>query len=266
MIDYWQTQTDKPLFDDLLWSKPEQKSLAGSLGIIGGSKSAFSSISFAEQAAKDCGVGETKILAPDALRPLLKSLTNANFADSNAGGGFAQSALPLWFATNSQTNATLIAGDLGKNPETTNLVNNFLTKADTQKPIIITRDAIDLCLDNPQTITSLVNVIAVMSFRQLQKLFRKILYPIVLVHTIQLAKLVEALHKFTITYPLTICVFHEGQMIIATDGQIISTPLTNPLEIWQGKTAARVATWSIWSPTKLFAATATSFYKNPTKF
>ena len=39
---YWQKQTpEKPLFPDIEWAKPEQKSQAGRLGIIGGNKLGF---------------------------------------------------------------------------------------------------------------------------------------------------------------------------------------------------------------------------------
>ena len=260
MFDYWQTQTSKPLFSDLLWSRPEQKSLAGKLGFIGGSKSAFASISFAEQAATETGIGSTKILAPDSLRSILKSLPNINFADSNTSGGFARAALPFWLALAAETDASLLTGDFGKNPETVSLINDYLLQVDSTKPIILTRDAVDLATNNLATVASQANMIAVLSFSQLQKLFRKVLYPVVLVHSIQVAKLVEALHKFTITYPLTLVVFHESQLHIAQAGQVVSTKFTKPTDIWQGKTAAQIATWAAWSPAKLFESTVTSVY------
>jgi len=38
-LAYWQCQTpEQPLFPDIEWNKPEQRSRAGKLGIIGGSK------------------------------------------------------------------------------------------------------------------------------------------------------------------------------------------------------------------------------------
>ena len=65
---YWQQQTaSKPLFPDIEWSKPEQRALAGRLGIIGGNKLGFAAVAEAYSTAHDSGVGEVRVLLPDAL-------------------------------------------------------------------------------------------------------------------------------------------------------------------------------------------------------
>jgi hypothetical protein len=90
----------------------------------------------------------------------------------------------------------------------------------------------------------------VVSLAQLQKLFRNVYYPKVLTFSIQLTNLIEALHKFTITYPISIAVLHQNQMLVASDGKVTSTPFDEPMKIWRGQTATIATVYWLWSPSK----------------
>jgi len=51
-LAYWQRQTpEQPLFPDIEWNKPEQRSRAGKLGIIGGNKLGFAGVAEAYSTA-----------------------------------------------------------------------------------------------------------------------------------------------------------------------------------------------------------------------
>ena len=66
---YWRTQTStKPLFPDIEWAKPEQRSQAGRLGVVGGNKLGFAGVAEAYSRALNIGAGEVKVLLPDALK------------------------------------------------------------------------------------------------------------------------------------------------------------------------------------------------------
>ncbi len=55
---YWQQQAiGKPLFPDIEWNKPEQRSQAGKLGIIGGNKLGFVAVGDAYRIAAESGAG-----------------------------------------------------------------------------------------------------------------------------------------------------------------------------------------------------------------
>jgi hypothetical protein len=66
-----------------------------------------------------------------------------------------------------------------------------------------------------------------------------------------MSQLIETLHKFTLSYPLTLATFHEGQIIIARDGQVISEELGDTeytqLSMWDGKLQARAAVLALWN-------------------
>jgi hypothetical protein len=77
----------------------------------------------------------------------------------------------------------------------------------------------------------------------------------------QLTSLVEALHKFTITYPITITVLHKEHLIIASGGEVTSTPWDNPMSIWRGSVASAAATYWMWNTNKPLESITASLIK-----
>lgn len=259
MLSYWKQQDSKePLFPNVLWSKPEQKAQAGSLGLIGGNSLGFLAVANAYQSALKTGVGEVKTVLPDVLKKTLGSIEKASFAPSNPSGGLASGALESLIALANETDGLLFIGDAGKNNETQVLYETFLRQNQLNKPIVLARDAVDSTLGIMNEVVAKPEVLIIASFSQLQKIFRSTYYPIVLVHTMQTSKLVEALHKFTLTNPATIAVFHNDQFLVASQGEVVSTTFGQPTDIWQGILPAKIASWAIWNPTKLLEATITA--------
>jgi hypothetical protein len=74
----------------------------------------------------------------------------------------------------------------------------------------------------------------------------------------QLTGLVEAIHKFTITYPVSITVLFKDQLLVASGGEVTSTPWDNPMAIWRGNTAAKAAVYWLWNPTKTLESVTAS--------
>ncbi len=255
--NYWLRQTDKPLFPDLEWSKPEQRAKAGKLGIIGGNKLGFASVAESYQTALTTGTGEVKILLPDALKKAVpNSITDAVFAASNQSGSLSGESYEQLRSLGDWADGILLIGDAGRNSETAIVYEKFLEKYTGQ--LTITRDAVDLLKSNPIALAERPDTSLIMSFAQLQKLFQTTYYPIVLTFSMQLSNLVEALHKFTITYPATITVFHQDNILVACDGTVMTMPWTNPMLIWRGDVATKAAAYWLWSPKKSLEAISTS--------
>lgn len=258
---YWCKQTiDKPLFPDIEWAKPEQKSQAGRLGIIGGNKLGFISVAESYETALKTGAGEVKILLPDTLKKSIpKHITDVIYAESNQSGGLSQDALNEMRAFGQWATGILLIGDAGKNSETSILYENFIH--DYKGPLTITRDAIDLIKNSAQILVDRPDTVLVLSFAQLQKLFQSVYYPKVLTFSMQLTNLVEALHKFTISYPITIAVFHNDSILVASGGEVTSAPCDNPMKIWRGIMATNAATYWLWNPTKPLESVTASLLK-----
>lgn len=258
MLSYWKQQNEKePLFPDILWSKPEQKNIAGKLGIVGGNSLGFAAVANAYKAASDAGIGEVKLVLPESLKKSLGSLPGVEFAPTNPSGSLGKDALPQLKALNKETDGLLLIGDAGRNNETQTLYETFLREV-SNHPITISRDAIDLLMGVMNEIVIRDNILLVLSFSQLQKIFQAVYYPIVLIHSMQNTKLVEALHKFTISNQVSIVVFHDDLLIIASRGEVVSSQFTHPTDIWQGKTAAQIACWFTWNPLRPLEAAATA--------
>lgn len=256
--DYWKKQLpESPLFPDIEWSKPEQRSLAGKLGIVGGNKLGFAGVAEAYSIATKAGVGEVRVLLPDVLKKTIpKIITETMFAPTNPSGSLAKEAAAELATLGAWANGILLIGDAGRSSETAILYEQFLQ--DYKGPLTITRDAVDLVKNNAQALVDRPNTLLIVSFAQLQKLFQSVYYPKVLTFSMQLTNLVEALHKFTISYEVSIAVLHRETFIVANSGEVVTTPWDNPMIIWRGDTAAKAAGYWLWSPTKPLEATATA--------
>lgn len=243
---YWHRQTHgKPLFPDVEWQRPEQKSLAGNLLILGGNAHGFAAVAQAYADAKKAGIGECRAVLPDALKKTIDPQAfDCIFVPTNASGGITKDALPQLKAAASWASGLLLIGDAGRNSETAIVYEQLLADF-ADKPTIITRDAIDLLksawpqlLQRPQTVF-------VATFAQVQKIFQAVYYPKTILFSMQLTTLVETIHKFTITYPATLVTFHQEQLLVAANGEVSTTPWDDPLRIWRGSVASAASVYCV---------------------
>ena len=112
------------------------------------------------------------------------------------------------------------------------------------------------------------NLFIVGSLVQIQKLFRAVYYPKMIMLSMPLLPAAEALHKFTLSYPITILTFHNGQILIANQGEVLILPLEKtpysgqPIKLWSGDLACRIAALNLYNPNKKIEATtlATTYH------
>lgn len=255
---FWRRQTqEEPLFPAIEWAKPEQRSLAGKLGIIGGSSLGFAGVAEAYSVAQHTGVGAIRVLLPDTVKktmPLV--IPETVFTASNPSGSLSKEAAVDMKALGAWADGILFAGDAGRNSETAILYESFLKEF--TGPVTVTRDAIDLIKNNATLLVERPQTLIVASFAQLQKLFQAVYYPKVLTFSMHLTQLVEALHKFTTTYPVTIMVLHQDTLITAHNGDVVTTPWQNAMAIWRGSVAASASAYWLWHPNKPLEAITAS--------
>lgn len=255
---FWQKQTaTKPLFPDIVWSKPEQRSQAGRLAIVGGNSHGFTAVAESYKDALRTGAGEVRALLPKNLKKLIpNNITDTCFAADNPSGGLGKDALPELIALSEWSSNVLLIGDAGRNSETAITYETFINQYAGQ--LTITRDAFDLLKNSYHTLVERPNTLLILSFAQLQQLMRSVYYPKIITFSTQLAQLVEVLHKFTVTYPLTIVVLHKETLIVAHDGNITTTPWNDPMRIWRGKTATTAGVYWLWNPKEPLQAVTAS--------
>lgn len=259
--DFWLKQTPaKPLYPDLEWGKPERRDQAGRLGIIGGNKLGFAGVAAAYSTALETGVGQVRVLLPDALKSAIpRAISDTVFAPSTPSGSLSRDALPDLQALADYSTGLLLVGDAGRNAETALAYEQFITKY--RGPLTITRDSIDLVKNSAHLLVDRPETLVVASFAQVQKLLQAVYYPKVMTFSLPLLQVVDILHKFTITYPCSIAMLHRDHMIIAHNGQVITQEWDAPMRIWRGETAARMASYWLWNRDKPLSAATASIAK-----
>ncbi len=251
---YWHSQTkDKPLFPELEWSRPENKLHAGKLLVLGGNLHGFAAPAGAFGYAEQAGAGTVRVILPDAIRKIVGAiLPEADYAPSTPSGSFSQKALSEVLQGAAWADGVLVAGDLGRNSETAILLESFLAKHHGQ--VTLTKEAVDYATSAPLTTLNRENTLLVLSLAQLQRLGIAARMPSAVKFSMDLLHLVEWLHDFTTQHKPHIIVKHLEYLLVAVDGQVSSTKLANPSEMWRIKTAATASVWWMQHPSKPFEA------------
>ncbi len=257
-MDNFQKYDENP-YKDLYWNIPDGKK--GSVNIIGGNKARFAAPVKIASLAKNYHFSEIKTVVPDVLKPIFNTFPNMTFLTSTDSGSLKDDTELLEVMNAHDIN--LIIGDLSKNAVTSRAVASAVQKTTTET--LLTRDAVDTFIEGA-TDQSLMNENAILfcSMAQVQKLFHAVLYPKVILLSAPLNQIVDALHKFTLSYPLTIITFHAGQILVASAGKIAGVPLEKTevpvTALWDGALALRLTNLNLFNPKKPFEASISSLF------
>jgi len=256
---YWQKQTqEKPLYQDILWSRPESKAGAGRVTIIGGNSFAIGAPGLAYNEADRSGAGVIRVVMPQSVKKNVSVLLpDADFAPSNPSGSFAKSALAVFMDTVYWSDLVLLAGDFGRNSESAVLLESFVQKY--KGPLTITQDAVDYFKALPDLLLSREQTLIVLSLAQLQKLFINAAIMTPITYGMSIPQLIEALHELTNTYAAIIIVKHHEIICCAYSGQVTTTK--NDQEIWRVTTAARASVFYMQNLEKPLEAVTSSLYE-----
>lgn len=251
---YWHRQTkDEPLYPDLLWSRPENKRLAGKLLIVGGSIHSFAAPARAYTEASAAGVGTSRVVLPDCLsKTVSKLFPEAEYAPSTPSGSFNQQSVAELCDLAAWADGTLLAGDLGRNSETAVMIEQFVHKYSGQ--LTLAQDSLDYFSTQPSAILGRQNTLLVPSFSQLQKLASG-QHPKALTSKLDFMHLVEWLHEFTTVYPIAIMLPYDETVFVAAGGEVSTTKSPENDHV---KLASHAATWWLQNPQQFFEGLSTS--------
>lgn len=259
-MEKYYTKLDKNPYADLSWNIPEQKQ--GEINVFGGNDKSFNTeIRIAESIEKNYPIKNTKLFLPDTLKNKLPQLENIFFVPSTESGSIGDSEIFTTAFNTSDFN--LVLGDFSKNSITASVVSKAC--ALTEKPTLIIRDAVDLIVSsNTEEILMNENITIFASTAQLQKLFQSVYYPKIITLSQPLMQIVESLHKFTLSYPATLIVFNNGQLLIAKNGEIVGIPLEltkySLITLWSGEIASKIAIYNIYNPNNTLKATISAIF------
>ncbi len=260
-MDYLHKITENT-YQDLFWNIPEKKQ--GSVNVIGGNLQNFRTpTKIAEYIVSKYPIEKVNLVLPDVLKSKLPPLDNLIFLPSTETGSFADGDLLL--ETYNSGDYNLLVGDFSKNSITGKAVASACKNA--AKPLILTRDTLDL-LSEEKLERLLMNdsIIMLGSLAQFQKIFRAVYYPKVLLLSQSLVQVADAIHKFTLSYPISIITLHNGQILIARNGNVNVVPLENtdfsPITLWSGEFASKILVMNLFNPNNFIdAATGALFLR-----
>ncbi len=256
MSNYWQRQDpDKPLFPDLIWSRPQNKNGAGKLLIIGGQAQEFSHVAAAYAAAEKAGAGTVRVIMPESTRKVTKMLPNIEYAPGNSSGSFAKTALSNFFEASEWADHVLLAGDLGRSSETTTVIDGYLLRC--MAPVTIAESALaSTNVPAEQLLQRPVNII--LGAKRLQKLGTELELTTAITSETGAIRLSEILHKITSGKKGSLVTEHGGFTWVSSAGQVSGT---SPDESNQTILAVKAAVWTMQNPGKIFEALTTSLVR-----
>jgi endonuclease/exonuclease/phosphatase family metal-dependent hydrolase len=98
----------------------------------------------------------------------------------------------------------------------------------------------------------------VQSLSQLQKFGTALRFDTPFLLSMGLMLLVDALHRFTTQYPVTVVTKELDHIVVASRGRVSSTRLETDEDLWRVATAAKTAVFWLQSPQKPFEAMTAS--------
>ena len=246
---------DKNPYEDLKWNIPERKQ--GSVAVIGGNSGGFrTEVKVTEYLLTNFPIETVNTVLPDALQGKIPPVPGVRFLKSTESGSFA-SAEELTEVIN-RADYGILTGDLSKNSVTGKAVASACISS--ARPLLITRDAVDVLAENgPERALMNENLVIMGSVAQLQKLLRAVYYPKMLLMSQSLVQVAEVLHKFTLSYPVSIITLHNGQILVAKNGEVKAVAMEasgySAIMVWQGELASKIAALNLYNPGQWMKAT-----------
>lgn len=259
MSNQWmRQQPGQPLFPDLIWSRPQNKNGAGKLLIIGGQAGNFMNVSSAYSFAKEAGAGTIRLLLPDSLRKIASNIEGAEFASTNSSGSFAKTALANFFDLSEWADRVLLAGDLGKNTETTIILDGFLLRG--MKPVLISQPALEsIGVDMNQLVNMPITLVIE------RKVFQKIAIATgshtAVTSSTTYAQRAEIIQNISARTKASYLIIDEEHTWSAADGRTVSTQ-TKPLNI--NALSAFASVWLMQNSSKPLEALTTAVFETIT--
>jgi hypothetical protein len=255
---YWLKQTlRQPLFDEIIWGKPQQKSQSGKLLVIGGNSHAITAPGKACEIAIKQMAGECQVVLPDKTRKLLgpKLPVNVELVESTPSGSFSSKAKNKLEALMAANNATLFIGDLGRSSETAILFESFIKLPGIQT---YSGDAMDYWLDAPLAALRKPDALLCLTIAQLQKIAASGKVSQAFTSDMDLLQLAVKLHEFTNIFNCHILTEHQNYIVAASRGQVVTTKFAQTPADWQISCPTAATVWWMQNPNKSLQAIATA--------
>jgi len=254
--NFWIRQTDKALYEQLEWDKPERKNQAGRLLIVGGNIHALSAPAQSYGFTQSLGIGEQKVVLPQKAKRLMpREAFSTLFLPSTPSGEFSKDGIHELLQYAQWADTVLLPGDTGRNSQTTLLFDEFVRSYKGR--LVVTRDTLDSMHTSATELLNRDKTTVVASIAELQKLLKASGSTEPVTFDMSLVSLANLLSKLTADSKALIITLHQSQFVVAHNGKVGTTKLcTSPEDSahWRLAFASHVACYQTWYPNKPFEA------------
>lgn len=220
-------QDDQPAFADILWSRPVTKVQAKRLLIIGGNTQNFSAAQDAYQLAQAGGIGECKVVLPAGLKPMLKDIPDCLFLPQTPSGSLGREAYEELAAMTRETDGLLLPGSLGRNDETTSLLERLV--AGTDLPLVATSDTLQQLAYEPRVLATRANTLLVSDRATIADFLTPLELPVAFTSQISWQQLAGNLKRLMGEYAASWIMRQDQQLYTALDAAISITRASQPV-------------------------------------
>lgn len=215
-------QTEKPLFPDLLWSRPTLRSRGRRLLIVGGHKHEFSLVQDIYQVAEAAGIGEAQAALPDTLQRLVGGGEFGHFLPATIAGSLGKAALGELLHTAKDYDGVIIGANLTNNSETGIMIESLISQS--EQPVVITEETINTLKFQPELITGNPKALVITTMNGLFALANHHHMPLAIRSNSGLMGKLEIIHQLVSISECSYLVF-DNEVIVAAEGEMSVTQL-----------------------------------------
>lgn len=258
-IAYIKQDLTNPAYPELTWSRPEHISARGKLLIIGGNAHGLTAPLKAYEYAVNAGIGYPRVLLPASLKQFAgKILEHGEYAPYTPSGSFSKQALDTALDNAAWAHTTLIAGDIGRNSETSMMFTSFLRTF--KGHVVLVKDAVNAVMDDVPSLAKRENTTFVLLFSQLQKIIQKLTPDVALTMSSSAHSIANVLGAITEEHALSIITSLNGSVYVSSKGKVSITTTKEQSSMWAVRTASFISVWLAQQPEKVFEAITTAVY------
>lgn len=219
MSKEWHKQTDKPLFPNIFWEAPLNRTLAKKLLIVGGHSKQFAETVNLYQYALAAGMGSAKVVLPESLHRLVGNQPDCLFVSSNPSGSIAKPAAKEILEYANECNGVIFSPELSHNTETVSLLETLFSEI--SKPIFFGSNVLEMLAFKPTLVLKAGRVILT-NTKHLTRFASTIDFPITIKSQESILNKIELASDFTNTHPVAL-IIDESPLIVATDSNVSTT-------------------------------------------
>lgn len=256
----WLKQTaESPLYPDLLWSRPENRANAGKILIIGGNSHGFSDVASSYQKIERLA-GQVHILIPDKLKPVVgRIIENGDYGPSTPSGSFAKNALSVAMELATWADNVVLAGDFGRNSETSVMIEAFAKKY--RGGLLFAQDAIDALSASPDLMIDRDKTVVVGRFSQIQRIAQHAKSANYLSSAMDVLHISQNLSELTTLFKCAVVTTHLDKIIVAYQGRVSLTQTKSDTEDSLIDLLANCSVWQAQNQAKLFESLTCAAYE-----